>query len=211
MPRQPGGPPRKVQKQKFESTSAASSGSGGFVGKGKGQGGKGKGGSRTQTKLVKAAINLDNRLRTVEGILGDSVEVPDTLPEAQAAVAAGPAYFDAVAAKGRGHGLGPPHLRAWSEFIRHLKDVAGIPIDLIHDLAEHVGQYPDPVALDQVVKHFTAKNHHDKSTIVIVVSVSEKIASLWFSIKRFLMTRGGQQHIGQPPRGPIFRDLISEL
>lgn len=118
---------------------------------------------------------------------------------------------EAVVAKSRGHNLGPPHPRAWSEFVRELKGVPGLPTDLAFEIAEHAATYPDHVAVAQVVKFFTVRHHHDKATIVITVSVSERIAELWFKIKKFLKTRGAQQHVGPPPRGPIFRDLIDEL
>lgn len=179
--------------------------------KGKRRGGKGKGSPRTQNQLIRASVNLDNRLRAVEGILGDAVETPDSLPEAQAAVAAGPSYYELVVAKGRGHNLGPPHVRGWSQFIRELKKVSGLPVDLALALAEHAANYPDPVAVAIVVKYFTARHHHDKATIVITVSIAERIAELWFKIKQFLMARGAQQHVGPPPRGPIFRGLLEEL
>jgi hypothetical protein len=207
LPKPPSEPPKKLSKHSHEHAEASMASSSTW--KGKGHGGKGK--SLTQNKLCKAAVNLDNRLRIVEGILGDAVETPDDLPEVQAAVAAGPAYHELVLAKGRGHGVGPPHLWGWSEFLRALKGVPGLPLDLAYALAEHASKFPDHVAVAQVVKHFTAKHHHDRATIVITVSVSEKIAELGFSIKKFLMTRGAQQHIGPPPRGPIFRDLIQEL
>eukprot|EP00930_Biecheleria_cincta_P091714 TRINITY_DN81368_c0_g1_i1.p1 TRINITY_DN81368_c0_g1~~TRINITY_DN81368_c0_g1_i1.p1 ORF type:complete len:119 (-),score=17.09 TRINITY_DN81368_c0_g1_i1:211-567(-) len=114
-------------------------------------------------------------------------------------------------AKGRGHGLGPPHLRAWSELVKALKDSPGLPLDLSYAFAEHVAKYPDPVALAQVVKYFVARKHHDKATSAITVSVSDRIFDLWFSIKQLLFSRGTEQHIGPPPRGPFFRELLDEI
>ena len=211
MPVLPVGPPRKVAKQQQgQDIAMASSASGsGGGGKSKGQG-KGKGQTKTNTRLVKAALNLDARLRIVEGILNDAIEVPDTLGEAQAAVAAGPVYYETVQAKGRGHSLGPPHLRVWAEFIRSLKAAPGIPMQLAFELGEHVASCPDHVALARYVRHLTARKHHDKSTIVISVSLSEKLADLWHAVKAYLMTKGAKQHIGPPPRGPIFRELAAE-
>eukprot|EP00930_Biecheleria_cincta_P018173 TRINITY_DN14246_c0_g1_i1.p1 TRINITY_DN14246_c0_g1~~TRINITY_DN14246_c0_g1_i1.p1 ORF type:complete len:1411 (-),score=180.44 TRINITY_DN14246_c0_g1_i1:1000-5232(-) len=216
MPVPPNGPPRKAAKQQQGQDIASTltvSGSGGSGGGGKGGKSKGLGkgkGQASNTRLVKAALNLDARLRIVEGILNDAVEVPDTLGEAQAAVAAGPAYYETVQAMGRGHSLGPPHLRVWAEFIKSLKAAADIPMQLAFELGEHAASCPDYVALARYVRHFTARRHHDKSMIVISVSLSEKLADLWHAVKTYLISKGAKQHIGPPPRGPIFRELAAE-
>ena len=84
-------------------------------------------------------------------------------------------------------------------------------MELAYALAEHAGTYPDVTALAQVVRQFSVRKHHDRSTVVLCISISETLAGLWRSIKDCLLARGAQQHIGQPPRGPIFRELIGEL
>ena len=148
MPIVPNQPPKKVQKQgslqDVSSTSATSASTASMnTVKGKGSGLKGKGSGKTQGKLIRAAVNLDTRLRAVEGIVSDALEVPDTTTPAVAACDIGSVYQDTVAAKGRGHNLGPPHLRVWAEFIRKLKIEPGLPIELSYASSEHVHSLSD--------------------------------------------------------------------
>ena len=102
-------------------------------------------------------------------------------------------------------------LTVWSTLFRGMIHDIRIRPQLREAIQAFTREFSVHQRLAMVVRYFTAHYKHDRSKIILVAHVTEKIANLWFALKDHIFEIGGSQFIGTPTRGPDFRTINDYL
>lgn len=155
----------------------------------------------------KQFVQLDNRVRALEGIDEDAVKL-DKYHRIVTQMKQVGCDYNAAA---QGKSMPPPHLYQWPEFCRGVHETFPENQALRQSLEQHAKQYDDFSKLGRDVRHCTVALSKREPTAVITIAVKHRLEPLWEAMKDAILTLpGAKEYTGPPPRGPMAR-IFSEM
>ena len=129
--------------------------------------------------LARKSVADDTILRQHEAIVTNTLSLPSTFPEVDAAKSAGAAYSEAVKLQGKQHQLGPLFIHVWASFVTSIAAQSDAPQALRSALQQHAATIKQPSDLLGSILHCRVSAIWKPERFKLQVAVSPELRTLW--------------------------------